>query len=116
LGWTQERTAKWFGVTESTIWNWESGGITPSHLFRTAVRVFLGETSRQDSLPEQLRGLRWRRGMTQHDLASMLGVNPSTVEDWETGRCEPRRSNWVRISELLRDEEGSANAKSAGFA
>jgi DNA-binding XRE family transcriptional regulator len=103
LGWTQEQTAKWFGVTESTIWNWESGGITPSHLFRSVVRVFLGEAYRQGPLPEQLRLLRWRCRITQHELASMLGVNPSTVEDWETGRCHPGRSNWDRIRGLLQE-------------
>jgi DNA-binding transcriptional regulator YiaG len=114
FGWTQEQTAKWFGVTESTIWNWESGGITPNYLFRTVVRVFLGDPLADASLPDKLRFLRWVLGVTQRELADKLCVNPSTVEDWETGTCGPNRSNRERIMKLIERSEPSRRGGAAG--
>jgi transcriptional regulator with XRE-family HTH domain len=35
---------------------------------------------------------RARRGMSQEELAAQLGVNVSTVGNWETGRTSPARS------------------------
>jgi transcriptional regulator with XRE-family HTH domain len=34
--------------------------------------------------------LRERLGLSQEELARMLGVRQQTVSDWETGRHEPR--------------------------
>jgi DNA-binding transcriptional regulator YiaG len=89
-------------VSESTIWNWESQGIAPSHLYRTIIRVFVGESPSVFPLAEQLHFFRWRLGMTQRDLAMMLHVNPSTVEDWETERCRPQQRHQHQIAELLK--------------
>ena len=36
--------------------------------------------------PEELKAFRRKHGLSQRDLAELLGVGSGTVADWETGR------------------------------
>lgn len=47
---------------------------------------------------KQWRGL---RGMTQEDLAEAVGVSPTTVSQWETGKTPPRKKNKARLRAVL---------------
>ncbi len=38
----------------------------------------------------QIRALRQRLGLTQHQLAEELNVRQQTVSEWETGQYRPR--------------------------
>lgn len=40
-------------------------------------------------------------GMTQVQLASILGVSPGTVKRWEAGICAPRRSKMLAIEKII---------------
>ena len=42
-----------------------------------------------NSLPEQIKSLREKRGWTQLDLATRLGVEQSTVSRWERDISRP---------------------------
>ena len=42
-----------------------------------------------NSLPEQIKSLREKRGWTQLDLATRLGVEQSTVSRWERDLSRP---------------------------
>ena len=53
------------------------------------------------SLPERER-LRRAQGLTQAQVAEVLGVNRVTVAKWEAGRCEPRGEVREQYAELLR--------------
>ena len=46
----------------------------------------------------KVRGLRERQGMTQRQLADAVGVDPSTVRNWESGRNAV--SGLVRVHRL----------------
>ena len=48
-----------------------------------------------------LRALMERRGVSQADIVSALGVSASTVSDWYNGRLMPRAGKIQRLADLL---------------
>ena len=48
-----------------------------------------------------VRELREAAGLTQLELAVRVGVTPSTVYNWESGRSEPRVSQLRRVAEAF---------------
>ena len=44
---------------------------------------------------------RQQAGMTQEQLAAMLGVSRATVIAWETGRYAPPKGKWADIADAL---------------
>lgn len=44
---------------------------------------------------------REKSGLTQQDLATLLGIDQSAVCCWETGRTQPRAKLLPQIAELL---------------
>lgn len=44
-----------------------------------------------------LKALRVSRGLSQHDLADLIGVNKSSVGHWEAGRCMPGTDNLMAL-------------------
>ncbi len=48
-----------------------------------------------------IRELREREGLTQVQLAFKLGVTPSAVYAWESGRSEPRASQLRAIARMF---------------
>lgn len=53
------------------------------------------------SLPRKLRSWRRERGVTQQELAKVLGVGQSTVSGWERGAMEPGFSKLVVLEGLI---------------
>src|SRR5208282_1861573 len=47
---------------------------------------------------ERIRGLRARVGLTQTQLADLLGVSFASVNRWENGQSRPSALAWRRIS------------------
>ena len=50
----------------------------------------------------KLKVLRAERGLTQEDLAKMLGTTQVVVSSWETGRATPKPSMMQKISDLFK--------------
>ena len=48
-----------------------------------------------------IRELRETAGMTQLQLANRIGVTPSAVYNWETGRNEPKASQLRLVAEVF---------------
>jgi len=48
-----------------------------------------------------IRELREAKDWTQFQLAIQVGVSPSTIYNWESGRAEPRVSQLRRLAELF---------------
>lgn len=44
---------------------------------------------------------RKNQGLTQNELASMLGVKRSCVAKWETGKTFPGRDVLIKLSEIF---------------
>lgn len=52
-------------------------------------------------IKENVRRLRTERGLTQEQLAAMVGVNRSTITQWETGWSQPRMGAAQRLADAL---------------
>jgi repressor LexA len=51
--------------------------------------------------PKRLAELRKKKGLTQEDLAELLGVTRVTVARWETGKLVPSTSSILKLSKAL---------------
>jgi len=65
--------------------------------------------NRQADIPQLVRALRERTGLTQEKFAARLGVTFPTINRWENGRAKPSPLAMQKIEELLRSmgEQGS---------
>ncbi len=55
--------------------------------------------------PERIKRLRGRLGLTQTQLAEMLGVSFATVNRWENNQARPSPLAWSQIERLITGEE-----------
>lgn len=100
-GLTQAQLAARVGVADGTrVAAWEHGRSSPHPATWAAICSVLGIA---DEGPEvvTLRALRLRRGLTHHDVAQVVGVDPSTVVRWESGAQRPRARHAERLAEVL---------------
>jgi len=58
--------------------------------------------ARPKSLSRHLRQARVSRGLSVAAVAEEVGVTPSSVYHWESGRCRPRNDKLSAICKLLR--------------
>ena len=56
---------------------------------------------------ENLKNLRRAKGLTQNELAKILGVDQRTVSAWEKGICEPSFSILLKLCELFEEDFNS---------
>ena len=99
----QRDVAKLIGVDATTVFNWEAGRATPELRHMPRIIAFLGydPSPAPASLPERLVRFRTVRGLSQNDLARMLGVDPTTLSRWETGKKSPIPEHQKRVDDLL---------------
>ncbi len=57
----------------------------------------------QTDIPQLVRALRERTGLTQEKFAAKLGVTFPTINRWENGRSKPSPLAMKQIEGLLRD-------------
>jgi DNA-binding transcriptional regulator YiaG len=61
--------------------------------------------------PKQIVKLRRDLGVTQEELAEMIGAFRETVARWETGKNEPRGANLKALRELQKKAKGRRSRK-----
>jgi transcriptional regulator with XRE-family HTH domain len=88
LGLSQRKAAARMGVSNSKIENWEGSQTTPPTAYLTRISGFLGYEVDDPaaSLVRALAGYRQAAGLTRAELARRIGVHPTVVFRWETGR------------------------------
>jgi len=85
---TQKEAGQQLGVSLETILNWEKGKTTPPIPYLPAIHSFLGYDPYPPSttiIGERLLARRRQEGWTQRHCAEFLGVDPTTLGDWEKG-------------------------------
>lgn len=55
---------------------------------------------------DKLKNLRIKNGLTQHQLAAVLGVSQNAIYNWEKGKREPNFSTLKKICETLHADIG----------
>lgn len=53
---------------------------------------------------ENLKGLRQARGMTQEQLAALLGVDQRTVSAWENKICRPDYEMLAKLCDVFGED------------
>src|SRR5512147_702869 len=110
LGLLQCEVAELLGVGTSTIWNWESNARTPTYRYYGGIVRFLDYNPfpRPASLGEELVLYRKLRGLSQKQMAQVLGVDPTTLARWERGQRLPSAKQMGRIQELCQGCYGAS--------
>ena len=54
-----------------------------------------------DNFRENLRELMWERELMQKDIAQMMGIPCSSINNWVKGRSEPTLYYFTRVCEVL---------------
>ena len=83
----QRQVAEEIGCSKASLLNWERGRAEPEFRFMPAIIRFLGyDPTAADptlSIGERLRATRRALGLSQEALARLLGIDSTTVRDWE---------------------------------
>ena len=107
LGLLQKDVARQLGANADTVKNWEVGHTDPALWFVPRIIRFLGyvsfDTTRDSSpLADRLKAYRRLHGVSQKQLATRFGVDPSTILQWEHGKSRPNDTHAERLAALLR--------------
>jgi len=88
LGLFQRQVAEQIGISEDTIYRWESNESIPQVQFIPAIIKFLDydPLSPPDSPRQRLVFYRRMHGLSQRKLAKETGIDPKTIELAETGK------------------------------
>lgn len=107
---TQLDAANEMRVTESSVWNWESGLHTPETQRIPAIVAFLRFNPFPPPmlLPERLVWFRKSKGWTRPQFAAAFGVDPATLASWERAEHIPTKKSLKRITDALGEEWGEA--------
>ena len=103
LGFLQKEVALKIGADSQTICNWENNITQPSIHWIPKIIDFLGYApySPAKSLGERLSNHRKHLGLPQKQLAMIMGVDPSSVRDWECGIHKPFKKSLEKIKTFL---------------
>ena len=92
-GLLQRELAEKLGVTTQSIRFWETNTTRPMNEYMPRVIEFLGydpsPKANSKDISEFLKRYRRKHGLSQRQLASVLGVDNSSISSWETGQHEP---------------------------
>jgi len=99
----QREVAEQIGVTESSIFNWESNTAKPEIRFMPNIIRFLGYDPQPEAagLGEQLARRRTALGLSQKAAAKRIEVDPSTLARWERGERVPTGGVLTRVERFL---------------
>jgi len=105
LGLTQGQLAAMLKVDETTINNWETGKRRPTIKLIPNLISLLGIApfGQPSTLAETLKLERSITGLSQRAFAPMLGVDPSTLKNWERGLRKPSTKTWARLGPIWKN-------------
>ena len=113
----QSDVAVKLGVTESSVWNWESNTSQPDFRYLPAIIEFLGYNPLPEpkTLAERLVRHRTSLGMSQKDAAAKIGVDPGTLAQWERSEREPGGAFHDKVKRFLANHRsGRVGERRAG--
>jgi DNA-binding transcriptional regulator YiaG len=115
---TQAGLASQLGVSHSAVYQWEAGRMKPGPKPTAALQALAGQHPaaasqpamevappakmgrRFKATPAVIKRVRAKIGVTQAELAILLGVSHSAVAKWEAGRIGPRPETAATLQAL----------------
>jgi DNA-binding transcriptional regulator YiaG len=126
MGFTREVFAKRLQVSPSIIFLWESGRSRPSRRANVEAlqKLFRGATGGRAAAAKSgargsridgrvIRAVRARLGLSREKFAKRVGVSPSMIFLWESGRSSPRRRANLEKLQALAGEAGAGGGMRA---
>ena len=98
----QKDLAQQIGVHVESLKNWERNVEIPMVRYIPKIVEFLGYDPMPEpkAIPERITYARRRLGMTQDNLAKVLGSDSASIWRWETGQIDPPTRRHA-LNELL---------------
>ncbi|MGA1868534.1 MAG: helix-turn-helix transcriptional regulator [bacterium] len=102
---TQKELAQKIGTSEVTIYNWENNYAKLSIKWWPKIIDFLGYApySPPQSLGDRLAAYRRFQGLTQKEVARKMGVNKTTIRDWENREHIPKEKFFKIIQRFFKN-------------
>ncbi|MEN5197014.1 helix-turn-helix domain-containing protein [Sphingobacterium faecium] len=100
----QKDVAKICDVTEGCITNWEKNRSSPQIQFFPCIIMFLGYLPfefDETTLSGRLKACRCRNGLSQKQLAKIIGVDGATVCSWELEENYPHKGTLAKVDMIL---------------
>jgi transcriptional regulator with XRE-family HTH domain len=91
---TKRQLSLKLSVSDITIYLWEKNKIKPSLAQIPKIIEFLGSDpfdKSSENVADRIKGFRRQHGLSQKKLASLLGIDPSTVSHWEKREYRPQK-------------------------
>ena len=100
----QEEIAGQIGVDKATICNWETNRREPETRHMPRIIEFLGYVpyATPQSFGEWLKTCRIAAGLSQKRLAKAIGMDPSTIREWESGSHQPIERSLRRVKSFFK--------------
>jgi transcriptional regulator with XRE-family HTH domain len=108
---SQYDVAEHIGINRVSVSQWESqgDGVTkPKGEFLIALSEFLNTTPQYllrgvigDTIGNRIKILRTEKGINQRQLAEKLGIEPPSVNQWESGKTIPSAKSLTELCNIL---------------
>jgi transcriptional regulator with XRE-family HTH domain len=100
---TLKEAAKLLGTDECSIMNWEKGRTVPKVYRLPAIIRFLGYNPLPEpqTISQRLVAKRLERGWSRKVAACHLGIDVSTLKDWEHGKIILFRKHQTLVAKVL---------------
>ena len=100
----QKEVAARIGIDETSIYYWENNRVKPSLAHIPKIIEFLGYIpfkTTSTSLKEQIIIYRRLHGLTQKELAHLLGIDKTSIGHWERGEHWPSKQLLDKLISLF---------------
>ncbi len=99
----QSEVAQKLGTSESTINNWERHRSYPETRFYPGIITFLGYNPlpAPTTFAERLAYSRKTLGLSQGEVARLIGADQSSIAGWERGTTTPTPTSIARVAGAL---------------
>jgi DNA-binding XRE family transcriptional regulator len=101
---TKRQLSLKLNVSDITIYFWEKNRVQPSLAQMPKIIEFLGRDPFKKetvTLGEKIREYRRVHGLAQKKLAKQLGVDQTTLAGWESGKHEPSKRLFEKLTEFM---------------
>jgi transcriptional regulator with XRE-family HTH domain len=104
LNMTQLAVANFIRVDECTVTNWEKNHSQPRLYLLPKIIEYLGYIPfelQKETIGDKLIAYRKTKGLNQRKLAQLLGIDQTTIRDWERNKHRPSKKLLKTVSKII---------------